>query len=156
MLFVSKEITLKKSRATGNQIGDRIDLSSVFDGLIESGVDELAGAIYEEMSVIKGKSQEVVPVGETGLLRASADAVGVNLVRNGSRGQVVIGYGGAASAYTFIQHQTPPPGEGKGDETTFSHAPGRTWKYLERPVLEAIDGMEGRIAARIRARMAAR
>jgi len=130
-------------------------LESIIAGAVEGGADELAGAIYEEMETIKGKSQDIVPK-RFGILEASADAVGVNLVQSGLAGFVAIGYGGAASAYSVIQHQTPPPGEGKEGEKTFRHAAGRTWKYLERPVMEAIEGMDERLGARVAARMKAR
>lgn len=128
------------------------DLEQVFGEQADAAINELAGAIYEEMETVKAKSQEVVPL-QFGVLRASADAVGVNLIRTGYGGQVVIGYGGAASGYSIIQHQTPPPGEGQEGQRTFTHAPGRTWKYLERPVLDSVDGMELRIAERIRRRL---
>lgn len=129
------------------------DLEEAVDGLVDDGVNELVGAIYEEMETIKAKSQEIVPL-RFGILQASADAVGVNVVKNtGNSGAVVIGYGGAASAYSIIQHQTPPPDEAKEGERSFRHAEGRTWKYLERPVMEALEGMEGRIGARIRQRL---
>ena len=135
-------------------------LQEIIGGLVEGGVDELAGAIYEEMETIKGKSQDIVPYRD-GTLEASADAVGVNVMRTGMDGFVAIGYGGAAWAYSVIQHQTPPPGEGVTDSEgkvglEFRHAAGRSWKYLEKPVLAAIEGMDGRLAARVRARMAAR
>ena len=154
-MFVEKDITLKTSKRTGSQILGDISLESIVDGLIEGGVDELSGAIYEEMETIKGKSQDIVPH-RFGVLEGSADAVGVNVTRSGSKGAITIGYGGAASAYSLIQHETPPPGEAGEGELAFRHAPGRTWKYLERPVNEAIEGMEGRIAERVRKRLAAR
>ena len=138
-------------RFKGITLGD-LELSDTIAEAIGDGVDELAGAIYEEMEEIKAASQEIVPL-RFGVLRASADAVGVNLIKHGHNGSVVIGYGGAASAYSIIQHQTPPPEEAKQGETSFRHAEGRTWKYLERPVLDAIDGMEGRIAEKIRQRL---
>jgi len=139
----------------GKLVLGKTSLSKAITDVMEGGVDELAGAIYEEMNEIKTASQEIVPY-ESGTLQSSADVVGVNILRTGSGGQVVIGYGGAAAEYTFAQHQTPPPGEGEGGELEFRHAPGRTWKFLERPTLAAIEGMEGRIGNRIRLRMAAR
>jgi hypothetical protein len=158
-MFIKREITLQTSEATGGQILKSMGFTGVFDKVFDGAVDELAGAIYDEMETIKGKSQDIVPK-RFGTLEASADAVGVNLTQSGSRGSVVIGYGGAASAYTFLQHETPPPGEGAEDEEgniglEFRHAPGRMWKFLETPVMEAVEGMEGRIAIRLRKRLSA-
>ena len=136
---------------------NRESLVPLIVGVVEGGSDALAGAIYEEMEEIKAKSQEIVPL-RFGTLRSSADAVGVNLQQSGLNGYVAIGYGGAASAYSIIQHQTPPPGEGDGDGEEglrFRHAPGRTYKYLEGPVLDAVEGMDARLAAKVRARLAA-
>lgn len=156
-MFVEKDITLTTSKQTGATILGDISLESIVAGLVEGGVKELSGAIYEEMETIKGKSQDIVPK-RSGVLEASADAVGVNIVTHSdSKGAIVIGYGGAASAYSLAQHETPPPGEGENEDSlTFRHATGRTWKYLERPVMEAINGMEARIGERVRARMGAR
>jgi hypothetical protein len=121
---------------------------------IQGGSNALAGAIYEEMEEIKAKSQEIVPL-RFGILRASADAVGVNIQQVGLKGSVAIGYGGAAWAYSIIQHQTPPPDEAGEGELAFRHAAGRTWKYLERPVMEAIPGLDARLGAKVAARLAA-
>jgi hypothetical protein len=153
---ITKTVTTKTSKITGNTIGKSVDMSAIVASIADAGTDGLSGAIFEEMTEIKNKSQEIVPVGASGNLRASADAVGVNLTQSGSRGAVVIGYGGLASSYSFIQHQTPPPDEAGEGQLAFRHAAGRTWKYLERPMLEAIDGMEQRLAARIRTILAAR
>lgn len=152
-MFIEKDITLHTGKG-GGAIGGRLDLAGVIDGSVEGAFDELSGAIFEEMTEIKNKSQDIVPK-RFGVLEASADAVGVNLTQTGSHGAIVIGYGGAASAYTFIQHQTPPPEDAGEGEVGFRHAPGRMWKFLENPVLAAIDGMEGRIAEKIRRRLAA-
>jgi hypothetical protein len=152
-MFIEKDITLLTGKG-GGPIGGRIDLAGVIDGTVEGAFNELSGAIFEEMTEIINKSKEIVPK-RFGELQSSADAVGVNLTQTGSHGAIVIGYGGAASAYTFIQHQTPPPDEAGEGETAFRHAPGRMWKFLEKPVLEATEGMEGRIADRIRRRLAA-
>lgn len=148
MAWVDGKIELK-GFASGRE-----SLIPLVVGVVESGSDALAGAIYEEMEEIKAKSQEIVPL-RFGTLRASADAVGVNVQQSGLNGYVAIGYGGAAWAYSILQHQTPPPGEAEEGELTFRHAAGRTWKYLERPVMAAVNGMDARLAAKIRARLAA-
>jgi hypothetical protein len=87
---------------------------------------------------IMAASKEIVPV-DQGVLRASADAVGIQVDRTDSTVTILMGYGGAASAYSIIQHETPPE--------VFSHAPGRSWKYLEYPALDAVNGMEARLAS---------
>jgi len=158
MAWIDGEIEM--TGAAGGVGKGEHSLQEIIGGVIEGGADELAGAIYEEMETIKGQSQDIVPYRD-GVLEASADAVGVNLMKTGMDGYVAIGYGGAASAYSVMQHQTPPPGEGVTDSEgkvgrTHRHAAGRSWKYLEKPVLAAIEGMDGRLAARVRARMAAR
>jgi hypothetical protein len=131
---------------------------TIHDGVVqmmEDGVDELVGAIFEEMTEIKNEAQDLVPK-HTGFLEGTADTVGVNIIRSGGGGSVVIGFG---TDYALVQHQTPPPGEGQLDAEgneglTYRHAPGRTWKYLETPVLQAAEGMERRLAERVRKRLA--
>lgn len=143
-------------RITGDIVSlGNLGLEEAILEAIGDGTQELVGAIYEEMEDVKAKSQEIVPY-RYGVLRASADAVGVNVQESGGSGFIAIGYGGAASAYSIIQHETPPPEEAQEGERAFRHAEGRTWKYLEKPMLAAIDGMEGRIGDRIRRRLEAR
>jgi hypothetical protein len=96
--------------------------------------------MVEEMETIRTNSMEVVPV-DSGDLRNSALVVGVNpeIEEEGSA-QVMIGYGGVASAYAIEQHENP----------NFRHAEGKTWKYLEIPTMNAINGMGERLADHIR------
>jgi hypothetical protein len=119
------------------------DLTSAIQKAISGMTDELAGPLVEEAHEILAVSKELVPV-DQGILRASADVVGVNPSREASGILVRFGYGGAASSYALLQHETPPE--------VFTHAPGKSWKYLERPVYEASATMGPRLAGRLAAR----
>lgn len=105
---------------------------------------ELEGVLFEEGSEIMATSKQIVPH-DLGTLQASGGFYGT--VSNAEGVYVRIGYGGAASAYAKIQHETPPH--------IFSHDEGRSWKYLQIPVFEAIETMPGRIASRLAARLTA-
>lgn len=97
--------------------------------------------MVEEMEIIRTNSMEIVPV-DQGDLRNSAFVVGVNPeIEDSGTAQVSIGYGGVAASYAVVQHENP----------NFRHAEGKTWKYLERPAMEAINGMGERLAAALRA-----
>jgi hypothetical protein len=131
---------------------ESLDLSNIIRNLGQVGLTEVLGAMVEEGEQIMAQSKARVPVRD-GILRASADEVGVNVTQDATHGEVAFGYGGAASAYSIVQHETPPPG-GDPDpdyqtDRRFTHAEGQTWKYLEAPVLEAAEGMEERLASRI-------
>lgn len=104
---------------------------------------DLAGPLVEEAETIMAASKAIVPV-LSGDLRASGDVVGINVEDNGDSVDVVFGYGGIASSYAVMQHETPPE--------IFSHTEPTQWKYLERPVLEAVQGFGPRIAERLRKR----
>lgn len=121
------------------------DLTAALAEAMKETFSSVVGPMVEEAETIKARSQEIVPL-DLGPLRASADVVGINVEEQTGHAVVSFGYGGAAAHYSIIQHETPP--------SVFSHAPGRQWKYLEQPVMEAIDGMEGRLAARTAARLA--
>jgi hypothetical protein len=99
-----------------------------------------------EAEEIRGASMEIVPVDE-GDLRASALSVGITPQRSPGEIKVTLGYGGPGIGYAVVQHETPPD--------VFTHAPGRTWKYLERPALDAAQTMGPRLAQRIAARFEA-
>ena len=120
------------------------------DGALEGSIAEnmdrllraaLPGAV-EEMERIRAASMEVVPV-DSGDLRNSALVVGVNPADIEGGFEVAIGYGGIASSYAVIQHENPE----------FRHAEGKSWKYLERPAFEAINGMDERLAASLIAQL---
>lgn len=106
---------------------------------------ELEGALIEEGETIMAHSQEIVPV-DQGVLKNSGGYYGSQIDANGVA--VRYGYGGAASSYALTQHETPPG--------VFSHAEGQSWKYLEIPVMEAVQGMGARLARSVSGRLAAR
>lgn len=107
-------------------------------------VAHISGPLVEEAETIRAASMEIVPV-DDGVLRNSAMEVGLN-VEDGTEGVAVsFGYGGAAASYAVVQHETPP--------NIFRHTDGKTWKYLERPVMDAISGMGERLAARLSRRI---
>jgi hypothetical protein len=96
----------------------------------------LARALFLEAEQIMGKSKRIVPV-RFGTLKSSGH---VQLpVIAGKKVTVTLGYGGAAAPYAVFVHERPA-----------RHKPPTQWKYLEQPFNEAIPGMAGRIARRLR------
>lgn len=110
-----------------------------------SMTDDLEAVLVEEGARIMEHSKEIVPFDE-GILRASGGFYGID--RSDFEVSVRIGYGGAASAYAWVQHETPP--------SIFTHDDGRSWKYLELPVMEAIATMPARLASSLAGRLTAR
>lgn len=86
------------------------------------------------MTISKG----LVPV-DTGALRASGVA-GVNV--EGGKVSMVLSYGGPAVDYAVIVH-----------EDLSAYHPNGQAKYLEEPMLDAVNGMEARLAESIRAEL---
>lgn len=96
----------------------------------------LRTALAAETQIMFAASQRIVPV-DTGTLRRSGIIMpprseGRNIV-------VILGYGGAASAYALRQHE----------DLSFRHKRGKSAKYLERPVMERTKNLEIRLAGRI-------
>lgn len=106
-------------------------------------------ALRIEAELIKTDSQQnYVPV-DLGTLRSSAQVSDAEI--RGRDVEVSISYGGAASDYAAAVHEhvsehSPPSWQ--GTDVQFSPQ-GRGPKYLERPLMAAVRGMDGRIAARI-------
>jgi hypothetical protein len=96
----------------------------------------LARALFLEAEQIMGKSKRLVPV-DTGALRASGHVQPPKI--SGKKVSVLLGYGGAAAPYAVFVHERPA-----------RHNSPTMWKYLETPLNEAIPGMAGRIARRLR------
>ena len=113
-----------------------------FDGLDElvarledSGDDaprELGRALNVEAEKIMTKSKRLVPV-DLGVLRASGHVRKPVIKKTAAT--VVMGYGGAASAYALIQHE----------RLDFQHTSGQA-KFLEQPVKAAAAGLGRRLA----------
>lgn len=86
------------------------------------GVRALKQALNEEGQIAFRNSQRLVPV-DTGTLRRS----GILLLareKGSAMIEVVMGYGGAASAYALRQHEN----------LSYRHKQGQQAKYLEEPV----------------------
>lgn len=116
------------------------DLESMAVEFVEDLRQQIAPALMQEAEQIMTASRALVPV-DDGILLGSADTVGLTLIDQPAHVEVVMGYGGAASAYAVTQHETPPG--------IYSHAPGKSWKYLEIPLMAAAEGLIARLAARI-------
>lgn len=86
-------------------------------------------ALFTEANRIFRKSQRIVPV-DKGFLRASG------VVEGPVNHEVLIGYGGPAASYALIVHEDPDA----------KHKSGKSYKYLETPFMEALAGMESRLA----------
>jgi len=83
---------------------------------------EVGRAVTEVAHVAFGRSQDIVPR-DTGTLARSGM---VEVVTEGGGIEARISYGGPASDYALIVH-----------ETDRNYQRGKEWKYLERPVAEA-------------------
>lgn len=106
------------------------------DQLIEQAPTALAAAIYQEAETIMADSKaNYVPV-DTGVLRDSGFVAPPEI--DGNVVSVELGYGGAASAYALVQHE----------RLDYHHTVGGP-KYLERPFLDAMNGLEERLADRL-------
>lgn len=93
----------------------------------------LASAVFQEAERIMTEAKtQYVPV-DTGVLRDSGFVSPPEI--GGMEVSVTLGFGGAASAYALVQHE----------RLDYTHTVGGP-KYLERPVLNATNGMEDRLA----------
>lgn len=90
---------------------------------------ELDKALYAEAQGIFRRSQRLVPV-DKGFLKGSG------VVEGPTNHEVLIGYGGPAAPYALYVHEDPEA----------QHAKGKTYKFLEIPLLESRPGMEQRLA----------
>lgn len=122
------------------------DIVAAVTDAINKGMASVVGPLMMEAEEIRGRSMEIVPV-DQGDLRASALEVGIEPSVTPGEVKVTFGYGGPGIGYAVVQHETPPD--------VFSHAPGRSWKYLEQPALQAAQTMGPRLAARIARRFEA-
>ena len=100
----------------------------------------LARALFREAEPIMTKSKRLVPV-DTGALRSSGHVEPPEI--RGKRVRVFLVYGGASAEYAVFVHEN----------TNARHNPPTQAKYLEQPLMEAIPGLGGRLAARVRGDM---
>ena len=112
---------------------------------VDGGEQILAQAMFAEATVILNESKKIVPVA-TGNLRASGRVE--RPVTGKGRASVEITYGGAAAPYALIVHEVPPNSGGRWG-TGMTHAAGKSYKYLEIPVMahkdKFVDGVRGRV-----------
>lgn len=87
-------------------------------------IPALKQALNEEGQIAFRNSQRLVPV-DTGTLRRSGVLVPAR-EKGTSMIEVVMGYGGAASAYALKQHEN----------LSYRHKEGKQAKYLEQPVMQ--------------------
>ncbi len=96
-----------------------------------------AGSLYRSAHKVMAVSQEVyVPV-DTGALRASGN---VGLPETTAKGDVMVplGYGNSSVDYAQIVHET---------DRNYNH--GKQWKYLQTPLMDAIEDIERGLVADI-------
>jgi hypothetical protein len=108
--------------------------------LAEAGaraVPAIKQALHEEGQIMFRHSQRIVPV-DTGTLRRSGQILPP--VEEGGKIVLVMGYGGAASAYALRQHE----------DLTYRHKEGKQAKYLEAPVRERANNLPRNILERVR------
>lgn len=110
---------------------------------------QLQSIKVEAELIMTDSKANYVPV-DKGTLRQSG-TIG-DPVRKGDEITISMGYGGAAAAYATALHEhpsesSPPTWEGKA--LTFTK-PGTGPKYLEQPLMKAVDGMAERLASRIK------
>ena len=112
---------------------------------IDGGEQILAQAMYAEATVVLNESKKIVPV-DTGNLRASGRVE--RPVTGKGRAEVEITYGGAAAPYALIVHEVPTNTGGRWG-TGMTHAAGKSFKYLEIPVMahkkKFVDNVRARI-----------
>lgn len=96
----------------------------------------VSGALFQEAEAIMTESKQQCPV-DTGALRSSGHVAPPET--SGGRVVVTLGYGGPAVSYAIFVHEN----------LTARHPVGKA-KFLEDPLLAAVNGMEARLGAMIR------
>lgn len=102
----------------------------------DKAIPALKQALTEEAQLAFRESQRLVPV-DTGTLRASGQVMTAKEVGNGV--EIIMGYGGAASAYAMRQHE----------DLSYKHREGKQAKYLEQPILARKEKLRANIVKRI-------
>jgi hypothetical protein len=110
---------------------------AALEGEISAKWQKTAGAFVDVcMGVILPESMDECPV-DTGTLRASAPAVS-GAVITPTDCTVILGYGGAASAYARRQHE----------DLSFKHTVGKA-KFLEDPIMRNAPMVPTMVAERM-------
>ncbi len=112
------------------------------------GVDVLVRVLRDDSLIAFRNSQMMTPHA-TGVLRASGVVKPPTV--NGTSVEIVMGYGGAASAYALYQHENtnlnhPDPSNPHSD-------PKGQAKYLEKPVRDQTRGLARRLRDELEARL---
>lgn len=97
-------------------------------------------ALYREAETIMTEAKLRTPV-DTGALRASGQVTPPSVT--GTHVTITLGFGNNAVGYAIYVHEN----------LTARHPVGEA-KYLERPLLEAVRGMEQRLAGAVRTELA--
>jgi hypothetical protein len=101
----------------------------------------LVRAVYAEATTVLNESKKIVPV-DDGYLKNSGKVEAPKVSPRET--SVEVTYGGAAAPYALYVHEDPEA----------SHAPGKTFKYLEIPALAHADkfsrGVKERLISYIR------
>ena len=118
--------------------------------LMAATSDAMVPAVRVEAEGVTTNAKKVTPV-DLGPLHASGHVAEVK--REGRVVTATIAFGGEAAPYALAVHEqapgspyNPPSWRGKAIEFSPSSAGN---KYLEKPLLAAIPGMEARIASRL-------
>ena len=155
--------------------GDK--LRAVLRAVGVAGARALGVALYREAERIMARSKTEFVPSDMGILRASGFVKPAEV--SATSVSVTLGYGGAARAYALYVHEGTGPAVGRPaffppleairawakrhglpEAAAFPIARAigrrglRPLKYLERPVLEAVPGMDGRLAAVVRREVA--
>lgn len=112
------------------------ELGAWLEAAAEKAPHLLGSGLYQEAEAVMTESKEQVPV-EIGTLKNSGHVQLPEYL--GDAVTVRMGYGGAAAAYAWIQHE----------RLDFMHPHGGKAKYLEDPVLKAAAGIGHRLAEHI-------
>lgn len=111
------------------------EMKARLDAILGSLPHKIDAALYAEAEIEMAESKRRVPV-DTGVLRGSSFVE--EPTTDGRTHSVVMGYGGAASAYAVVVHE---------DMDAF-HPVGEA-KFLEGPLRESAPYLADRIARRI-------
>jgi hypothetical protein len=102
----------------------------------EAGQQAAKAALYQEGEAIMTESKRQCPV-DLGNLRATGHVSQPEMQQGHIT--VTLAYGGPSATYAIVQHE----------RLDFRHTVGKA-KYLEDPMLAAVNGMEARLRARIK------
>lgn len=120
---------------------------------------DLSDAALSEAEDIVRKAREMVPVRD-GTLRDSIQVVKGQLSQgrsdigqftSGSTIEIAVSAGNDSTPHALAVHEHPSqhdPPTWKGVQVTFSPA-GAGPKFLERPLLDSVDGMANRVASKV-------